>query len=312
MYSATTRSTKSRNVTTQERLKSRSNKHKQQKDPLDPTRSIYFHSYNVPLPPSSVSLISPVVRGFTSDGIAVNSAYRELHTVGLWATGVDTITRCCFVQLELSSATCTLPKYMANDVQAMVAKVTKQLPGSDPPGVFVRRAVQISGRMTPYVIDGLEAGERAEWGYVNLAKSRMLFIHTSTGGTRILTLSLHSMEILSQHTPPHCACVLLGGDKQPQYKLTAAPDSTNIGDTANKNTSMHVFSDGMFKILGKPSCTQAVAACFKEAVHSVAASRRWGAFIQSLQALDSHQVQPESESAAFQQAHVETSAFRGR
>lgn len=275
------RSTKGRYVKTQDRLKSSSLQYKQQRTPLNSDRSVYLHTYNVSLPSASASILSYVVRGLTNGGAAVNTRSRELHTIALWATGHDNIYRCCFVQPEVSSSTCTLPSWLSADVMHAIETISEAIPGAEPCSFELRKTIQLSGRMTPYVIDEIDAHTRAQWGYGNIAKSRILFLCTSMTGPRVMALSNKCMEILTPYIPNYGVCVRSGSP--PSYKITVRPENDGRDATANKNTSMHIFGDGMFKFLGKPSRMEQVATCFRDAILAVATSRAWPTFIQSLE-----------------------------
>jgi len=80
----------------------------QKQSTYDGNENVYEHTYGLELPCASVNILSPIVRGLTNNLQPVNKEYRELLTLGLWLNDSSSTCRCCMVQPEVASATCTI------------------------------------------------------------------------------------------------------------------------------------------------------------------------------------------------------------
>lgn len=276
------RASKTRSSLSQDQLRSRSLQHKQQHVPTIIDRSIYLNSYNVDLPEHSIELLRPTVAALTGSLPLINKGNRDVHTVAMWSVGTASIYRCCFIQPEVTTATSTIPLSKSQTAKFIIGIISENIPGSIPCRVTVNvRTAQVSGRMTPYVTSELKTEH--EWTFLNLSKSKLLFVCTDDNGSHILTLSAKSMQILQAYMPPGSICVFDVGTSA--YKVTVRPSTMLHSNDANKNTCMLIYADGAFKFLGKPQCMPAVAMSFRTALLSVASSASWPALVSSLEPL---------------------------
>lgn len=276
------RASKVRSSRSQHDMEAKLRHTKQQYTHLYDDRSIYLNSYNLSLPNSSIKLLKIAIDSLTERDATMNPNNRDLHTVGTWISGTTSMYRCCFIQPELTSTMCCVPLSAYYECVNKTNLISNSIPGCVPCTVTPNKNVaQMSGRLTPYVID--EIGIKCEWDFVNIAKSRMLFICTDDNGSHILTLSHKCIMMIKEHMPDGSVCIY--DVRTSGYKITASPHSNRYMPTPNKNTCMMMYGDGAFKFLGKPSGIAAVASSFRKSLISVMSSRSSSVFISSLNSL---------------------------
>lgn len=273
------RSSKTRGSKSQAQMKSQSLSNKQQYEPLYSDRSVYLNPYNIPLPSPSVMLLENVVRELTGKMSAVNVENRDVHVVGLWIKGLNSMVRCCFVQPEVTSALFSVPLINRTRCEMARSVVCGSIPGVIPCTITsTTRVTQVSGRLAPYVLNEIDVV--ASWTFANIAKSKILFVCTDNNGSHILTLSTTSMQILKEHMPQGSVCVQ--DARASGYKITASPRGNGDMRAPNKNTCMVVYGDGAFKFQGMPSDMGRVASSFRRALLSVMSSTQCSVFMTSL------------------------------
>lgn len=276
------RSSKTRSTKTQSQLLSQSLKYKQIANPDTDDADVYQCTYGMLLPYESVQLLQPLVSGLTGGMPKISTEIRDTHTIGLWTMGSSAVYRCCFVQPELSSATASASAYKFDEAKFASHVVTEEIGGATSPRIVkYTHRIQLSGRMVPYVVAHMNL--RCDWSFVNISKSRFLFICTDEDGSHLATFTKKSMEMLKSYIPENVAYVFESGTSA--YKVTARPPGQSIADEANKNTCMLLYADGAFKATGKPDAMKDIGAGFRQAVLSMAASPSWPLFIRSLAVL---------------------------
>lgn len=277
------RTTKTRNARSQDQLRSGLLVHKQSLSRKGDTSS-YHQTYGVPLPQTSLDILTPIISGLTGINTAIKPDTRCLYTVGIWREDTSAIYRCCFIQPEISSMTCSFPiawKLTADDALGIVSST---FPDAVPCTLTAKnKLVQLSGRMTPYVANILPFG--VSWGFANVSGSYILFLRSDdTTGSSLLTLSKSAITTLKPYFPDYSACVF--DIKTNSFKVTVTPDASNNLNDANKNTCMYIYSDGSFRLQGKPSMMNKVCRSFRDAVHSIALSSSWNGFSAKLVLVD--------------------------
>lgn len=137
----------------------------------------YSQTYNTPLPQVSIHNPQPVVSALATGYSDINPGTRALSTVGAWREGYEVIYRCCFVQPELSSATCSFNLIHLSEARTALTRVSEMFPDAPTCTINTRpfnggRAISrphFSGRMTPYVVDDVVFD--AKWCCANISKS---------------------------------------------------------------------------------------------------------------------------------------------
>lgn len=277
------RTTKTRNARSQDQLRSSLLVHKQ--STLKKTDEVSYHqTYGVPLPKTSIDVLTPIISALVGLGTTVNAETRAVYTVGIWRENTSTIYRCCFIQPEISSMTCSIPAAWRPTAQIALRDVSRTYPDAIPCTLSDRTKLpQLSGRMTPYVVDILPF--EVKFGFANISGSYFLFLRTDdTIGQTLLTLSRESILILKPYFPSYSVCVF--DVKTNSYKITVTPDDMRNTNEANKNTCMYVYGDGSFRLQGKPSMMKKVCASFKDAVDTISKSNSWSSFTNKLTPAD--------------------------
>ncbi len=274
------RTTKTRNAKHQDQLRSSLLVYKQS-NPNRTDETSYHQTYGVPLPEPSVNILNPVINGLTGMNIEMNIYTRSLYTIGIWRENTNTIYRCCFIQPELSSATCSMPASWKSTATDALNSVSNEFPDAHPCTLHTRnRFSQLSGRMTPYVVEKLPF-EIKSWGFANISLSYFLFLKTDDiSGSTLLTLSRDAIEILRSYFPSYSVCVYDVNTNS--YKVTVAPDDNGNINEANKNTCIYIYGDGSFRLQGRPSMMMKVCSGFRDAIHSIAKSNSWNSFTSKL------------------------------
>lgn len=266
----------------------------QQRPSENDNENIYEHTYCARLPASSVDILSPIVEGLTCGSQPVNRDYRELLTLGVWLNDTHSVTRCCMVQPEVASATCTIPLPHRKSILASKEAVSERHPGAPECGMSVTSSVvQMSGRMTPYVVEDSGLRDKCKWGFVNACKSKVLFVHTDTQGPQVLTLTRQATAMLKPYMSDDTACVY--DDAMSCYKITVAPDPGDEGSEANKNTCLILYGDGTIRVQGTPSKALRPCASFRRALVSISETRMWYRFLKQLVVLDTSDPETKSE-----------------
>jgi hypothetical protein len=277
------RTTKTRNARSQEQLRSSLLAYKQSSRRA--RASSYHQTYGTQLPQVSVNILAPIISGLIGANTAINANVRSLYTIGIWREDTSAIYRCCFIQPEISSTTCSFPISWKPTVSDALHSVCKAFPDAMPCTLSTKnRQPQLSGRMTPYVVNMLPF--EVSWGFANISGSYILFVRTSdTTGQDLLVPSRKAIMILKPYFPEYSVCVF--DVKTSSFKITVSPDVTKNQNDANKNTCMYIYGDGSFRLQGKPSAMNRVCSSFRDAVHAVAESNSWNNFVGELISADS-------------------------
>lgn len=244
----------------------------------------YHQTYGMPLPSTSINIMTNIVSAFTGTPTAIDRDTRSLYTIGRWLEGTNTVYHCCFIQPEISSMTCSMKPAYTRIASITLNNVREILPDAIPCTLNVRnKNPQLSGRMVPYVVEQFDFD--VTWGFANISGSYILFIRTNDiDGQRLLRISLESMNILKHYFPSYSICIL--DTKTNSYKITVTPDSSFNMDEPNKNTCMYISGDGSFRLQGKPSAMVKVCQSFREAIHAVSSSPSWNKFSDELIIVD--------------------------
>ncbi|KIW35742.1 uncharacterized protein PV06_11919, partial [Exophiala oligosperma] len=107
---------------------------------------------------------------------------------------------------------------------------------------------------------------------------------TDISGTVLKSISRQCMDILRAYFPDYSTCVY--DVKTSSYKITSAPDPSDNRYEPNKNTCIHVYGDGSFRLQGKPSRMPRVCSAFRDALLSVSESRSWNSFVNNLRLVE--------------------------
>lgn len=259
--------------------------------------NIYEHTYSEELPDASVDILSPIVEGLTNSSQPVNKAYRELLTIAVWVNDSDSVSRCCMIQPEVASATCTVPLSCYDALLLCKNVVSQRQPSAPECGITVATSVaQVSGRMAPYVIQEAGLNDRSRWGFVNACKSKMLIIHTDSNGPQVLTTTKAAIAMLKAYMPEDTACVY--DDAMSCYKITVTPEAEDENSEANKNTCLVIYGDGSVRIQGTPSKALRPCGSFRIALMSISGSRAWPRFLKQLVVLDASETESGSSGVA--------------
>lgn len=259
----------------------------------DENDNFYEHTYSENLPHASVNILAPIVEGFTDSSQPVNAQYRELLTAAVWINDLDSITRCCMIQPEIASATCTVPLSYHKFLLSCKNTVSERHPAAPECSIStVKTVVQVSGRMAPYIIDEARLTDDCRWGFVNACKSKILFIHTDEAGVQVLTLTRQATAMLKPYMPDDTACVY--DDAMSCYKITVTPELQDENSDANKNTCLVLYGDGSIRLQGTPSKTLRPCASFRKALISISSSRMWYRFLRQLSVLDFSEADPQT------------------
>lgn len=266
------RTTKTRNARSQDQLRSGLLVHKQSTLKKSNTSS-YHQTYGVSLPRVSIEILSPIISGLIGMSADIDPDKRSLYTVGIWKENTDTIYRCCFIQPEISSMTCSFSSAWRLTVENALDNISNDFSDAVPCTLSNKnRLLQLSGRMTPYVANILPF--QVSWGFANISGSYFLFLKTDdTTGQSLLSLSRNAMSILKPYFPDYSICVL--DVKTNSYKITVVPDIVKNMNDANKNTCMYIYGDGSFRLQGKPSVMNKICRSFKDAIDAIAISNAW-------------------------------------
>lgn len=277
------RTTKTRTSRTQEQLNSRLLIHKQSHSRPTETSNSLHQTYGVNLPVASIKLLEPIIHSLTGSNFDIEPSYRTLYTVGIYREQCESIYRCCFIQPEIASATCSVPIYRKSEVLLTLNEITDRFSEAVPCTISdAQKRPQLSGRMTPYVVDALSFD--VTWGFANICRSYFLFIHTKIESQTIYVMSKLSIEILKQYFPSYSVCVW--NPKTSSYKITVSPEPGDNMNDPNKNSCLYLYGDGSFRFNGKPSKMTRVAESFKEAIDTISESISWSSFVNRLTPLN--------------------------
>lgn len=283
------RTSKTRNSRTQEQLKSTLLAYKQSPHTKITSNEQYHQTYAVPLPKVSIDLLQPLLDGLTNGIQPVDPETRMLYTIGTWNEGSDAIYRCCFVQPEIATCSCSFSSTWKPTAEDVLYEVSEMFPNANP--CNLSKAIkypQLSGRMTPYVVEHLPFS--VNWGFVNICRSYFLFIVTDIEGPHLMSISKFCMEILQSYFPEYSTCIR---DSTTAYKITVEPDPGGNINEPNKNSCLYVYSDGSFRYQGHPNSTKRVCQSFKEAIMNISKSRAWGNFVNKLNTVPQNDHQDE-------------------
>lgn len=277
------RATKTRSAKSQQQLKSSLLQYKNRAEEEADAETQYSQTYNVPLPQASVSILQPIVSALATGYSDINPGTRALFTIGVWREECEAIYRCCFVQPELSSTTCSFGLAHLSEARAALTRISEMFPDAPTCTINTRpfnggRTIsrpQLSGRMTPYVVDDVSFD--VKWCFANVSKSFLIFIRTDENGQKLLCMSASAMHILQRHFPSsYSTCVY--DERTSSYKITVSPDPDTNMLHSNKNTCMYVYGDGSFRFQGLPHVMPKICSSLKEALFDLSSSITWRNF----------------------------------
>lgn len=285
------RNTKDRAQHSQEYLRSKAVKSMHRLAGNTENDNIYDHTYSDPLPAASAQILEPVVAGLTGNLQPVNRDFRELLTVCMWQDGYDTVISCCVVQPEVASATCTIPLSDHAGAVSAMTRVVSAHPGAPQCRLRKMNAVsQMSGRMAPYVVSEAGLEERCKWGFANMCKSKVVFVHTHDKRQQVLSLTRASMSMLEPYMPSNSSCVV--DSSMSCHKITTEPGLDGGQDDANKNTCLLVYGDGTVRIQGTPAKALEPCRSFRQALILMSQTKTWYRFLRQLSLLENFRDPP--------------------
>ena len=116
----------------------------------------YHQTYNTSLPQPSIDILSSVMSGLVGISPRINAEVKSLHTIGIWREDTNTIYRCCFMQPDIATMTCSIPIGWKSTAEDALNIISSRFPDAPPCTIMTRQKLpQISGRMTPYVVEML-------------------------------------------------------------------------------------------------------------------------------------------------------------
>lgn len=253
---------------------------------------VYSHTYGIALPTASYDIMLPCIRGFTGGLSAPNTSMRSLHTIGVWANSKGDLCRCAFIQPELASATCTIPRSKVSAAESARAEFCRDVPFAEecrigPQTGRVNGTPQISGRMAPYVVSTAQIDSVASWGFANLCKFKLLFLVSDCENQRVMCPTRTSLAILKGYMPEFAVCIY--DDGMSCYRITVSPDFGCDSAEPNKNTSLIIYGDGSMKLQGKPRDMERVCSALHDSIHSASSGPAWERFLKSMSEIASEE-----------------------
>lgn len=255
--------------------------------------SVYDTTYGLPLPQGSLEILSNIVTPLTgcecnpsADARLVFTVLREVYRCSSFNInnknydGVFAL-RVCFVQPEVSSATCHTDVSYVDHLN--VARTQFESMPNNPSVPYLKKSTskcEVQGRSSPYIVDLAGLSGLVRWDYCNAAKSRFFYVLSFKGGSEILHMSYGTMTIYSSFSPKDCGIVYQTSSKC--FKITASPESSDQGDTPNKSTCIFLYCDGSFKVVGTPYKAYKVCQLFREAMIKAHSSPMIRSIVESL------------------------------
>ena len=227
--------------------------------------SVYDNTYGIDLPDTSVDILNNIVAPLTGCNSEPSKGSRKVFTMTVLEYKDNRRVRVCFLQPEVSSAIANAPSSMSPAFNSSRARLL-QMPNNPSPARISTssRKCQVSGRLAPYIVEDSGLSSSVSWSYCNASKSRLLYIVTSPGSLKLMSLTKETIVIYQSLCVPDCAIVYVPTTRC--FKITASPDDDDTSEDPNKSTCIFLYCDGTFKVLGTPHKAYKVCKLFRDTV----------------------------------------------
>jgi len=227
--------------------------------------SIYDNTYGVELPSTSIEMLNNIVLPLTGCDSMVGGKKRNIHTMAMFESKGKSRLRLCFIQPEVSSATAVCSSSYSTNMSLARTNMVEMHNNPAPGAITVSKAkCQIAGRLCPYIVESSGLSGLVDWTYFNASKSRFLYISSVEGNIETLRMTRETILIYQSYAPKDCAIVYVSDMRG--FKITASPEGSDESKEPNKSTSIFLYCDGTFKVVGTPHKSYKVCALFREAV----------------------------------------------
>lgn len=227
--------------------------------------SVYSNTYEMKLPDTSVEILNNIVAPLTGCNSEPSKHTRKVFTVTVLEYGDNKRVRICFVQPEVSSATASTSSSFSSVLNNARAKLLR-IPNNPSPGRIATSTekCQVAGRLAPYIVEDSGLPSPVSWSYCNASKSRFLYVVTSPGSLKLMSLTKETISIYQGFCVPDCAIVYVPTTRC--FKVTASPEEEDVSEDPNKSTCIFLYCDGTFKVLGTPHKAYKVCKLFRDTV----------------------------------------------
>jgi hypothetical protein len=188
---------------------------------------------------------------------------RLIYTVAKFDETGGSRLRVSFIQPEVSSATAVTSPLHSELLNKARSRITGKLNNPSPGRIAVsKEKCQVAGRISPYVVEEAGLAASVEWSYFNASKSRIFYLLSSLEGVELMSMTRETISIYQGFTVKDCAIVYASDMRC--FKVTAAPEDAETDECPNKSTSIFLYCDGTFKVLGTPHKSYKVCALLRE------------------------------------------------
>lgn len=227
--------------------------------------SVYINTYDMELPSTSVEILKNIVAPLTGCNSEPSKDTRKMFTMTALEYYGGKRVRICFVQPEVSSATASTRSSFSSTLNDARARLL-QTHNNPSPGRISTSAekCQVAGRLAPYIVEDSGLTGSVLWSYCNASKSRFMYIVTSLGSLKLMSLTKETISIYQGFCVPDCAMVYVPTTRC--FKVTASPEDEDKSEDPNKSTCIFLYCDGTFKVLGTPHKAYKVCRLFRDTV----------------------------------------------
>jgi hypothetical protein len=227
--------------------------------------SVYDNTYCAPLPGTSIDMLNNIVMPLTGCQSEVGGKTRLLYTVAKFDGEEGCGLRVSFIQPEVSSATAVTSPTYSTILNGARSGLMERLNNAAPGRISVsKEKCQVAGRISPYVVEEAGLAANVEWSYFNASKSRIFYVFSSVGGAELMSMTKETISIYQAFAVKDCAIVYASDMRC--FKVTAAPEDTDEDECPNKSTSIFLYCDGTFKVLGTPRKSYKVCSLLRETI----------------------------------------------
>ena len=242
---------------------------------------IYATTYGIELPRGSLELLNKVILGLTCNCSTANSSRRTMHTMIRGKLGDTSIIRICFLQPEVVTSTAHLPPHLNDDLVREQTVFVSAPPFPSPGRVRkLSRVSEVSGRLSPYIVEAASLNSVATWSYSNITRSKFVLTLTTHYSYQCMGMTYDSIRIISSFKDPN---VSFRYDENLRHFCAniSPPEGKGVLGVGN-NTSLIVYSDGSFRVNGSPSASYDVCRAFSDCVTRLFSSAMMEVFLKSL------------------------------
>lgn len=243
--------------------------------------SVYTNTYGIDLPDTSIEILNNIVSPLTGHASHPSSDRRSVYTICAGEYDRYMRFRLCFIQPEVSSATAQTSSMYSHIFTRARAEVTKELNNPAPGGIQVStEKCQVTGRLSPYIVERSGLTNEVEWTYCNASKSRLVYIITTSASTSLMSPTKDTIMIYQSFSVHECAIVYMGSMNC--FKVTASPGPDDQTEKANKSTCVFLYCDGSFKVAGTPQKAYKVCMLLRDTIIRAHTSYMHGKLIETL------------------------------